>query len=119
MAQSGQLVAAQSVHFAVVDGILYFTDIKCGNLKRVVPQQLQQQILQEGYGGLTGGHLSGKRTYTALAQHCAPTTSVELKRCMSAFLKSFILSIHRNPPEVSAVATVVVRLACGYHTYYQ
>ena len=47
-------VATQSVHFAVVDEILYFTDSKCGNRKRVVPQQLQQQILQEGYGGLTG-----------------------------------------------------------------
>ena len=63
-------VSAQSVHFAVVDGILYYVDSKCNNRKRVVvPRQLQQQVLREGRCGLTGGHFSGKRTFNALAQH--------------------------------------------------
>ena len=66
----GRKVAAQSVHFAILDGILYYVDSKCNNHKRVVvPQQLQQLILQEGHSGLTGGHFSGKWTYNALAQH--------------------------------------------------
>ncbi len=63
-------VASRSVHFTMLDDILYYVDSKCNNHKQVVvPQQLQQQILQEGHCGLTGGHLSGKRTYNALAQH--------------------------------------------------
>ena len=57
----GQKIAAQGVHFAVLDGILYYVDSKCNSRQRViVPQQLQQQILQEGRCGLTGGHFSGK-----------------------------------------------------------
>ena len=62
----GWKVAAQSVHFAVVNGILYFVDSKSSNHKQVVvPLQLQQQILRERHCG----HLSGKRTFNALAQH--------------------------------------------------
>ena len=66
----GREVAAQSVHLEILDGILYCVDSKCDNRKRVVvPQQLQQLILQEGHSGLTGGHFSGKRNYNTLAQH--------------------------------------------------
>ena len=51
-------VATQSVHFTMIDNILclYYVDSKCSDHKLVVPQQLQQQILQEGHCGLTGGH---------------------------------------------------------------
>ena len=66
----GRKIAAQSVHFAILDDILYYVDSKCNNRKRViVPQQLQQEILQEGHCGMTGGHFSGKRTFNTLAQH--------------------------------------------------
>ena len=66
----GRKVAALSVHFTLLDKILYYIDGKCNIQKRVVvPQAIEQQVLKEGHSGLTGGHFSGKRTYNALARH--------------------------------------------------
>ena len=65
-----QKIAALSIHFTLLDGILYYIDSKSNNQKRAVaPQAVQLQILKEGHSGLTGGHFSGKRTYNALARH--------------------------------------------------
>ena len=63
-------VVALSVHFTVLNSILYYIDRKSNNHKRaVVPRSIQSQILKEGHSGLTDGHFSGKHTYNALARH--------------------------------------------------
>ena len=63
-------IAAQSVHFSIVEGILYYLDPRCKNQKRaVVPAHLRQSLLQENHRGLCGGHFATKRLYSTLIRH--------------------------------------------------
>ena len=60
-------IAAQSLQFDVVDGILYFIDSKRAKTRMVVLHHLRQQLLQENHSGPLGGHFSGQCTFNRLA----------------------------------------------------
>ena len=67
--KEAQKVASQALHFAVVDGLLYFVDQKAGNRKRVaVPAHLREGILKESHGGVYAGHFSGGKLYSAVCR---------------------------------------------------
>ena len=62
-----RMVAAQSFQFDMVNGVLYFIDIKHGgNGRVVVPEHLRQQLLHESHSGPSGGHYSGRQTFNRL-----------------------------------------------------
>jgi len=58
----------QQTLFAIVNGVLCYVD-KCNRSRVAVPHYLKNQILTAAHRGITGGHFSGKRTYSALAYH--------------------------------------------------
>ena len=61
-------LAAQSLQFDVVDGILYFIDNKHANKTHVVvSHHLRQQLLHKNHSGPSGAHFSGQRTLNRLA----------------------------------------------------
>ena len=63
-------IAAQALHFSIIDRILYFVDPKGPGRKRAaVPTQLQEKILHESHGGVMAGHFSGNRLHNTLARH--------------------------------------------------
>lgn len=63
-----QKVVSQALHFAKIDGILYFVDQKAGGRKRVaVPRHLQEEILAQYHGGKYAGHFSGGKLYQAIS----------------------------------------------------
>ena len=63
-------IAAQALHFSIVDGILYFVSEKQSNKKQaVVPVQLRQELLQETQGGILAGHFSANRLFHTLSHH--------------------------------------------------
>ncbi len=63
-------ITLQSSLFSLVDDTLYYLDPKQEHRKRVVvPRQLRRRILKENHSPVMGGHLSGKRMYTALVRH--------------------------------------------------
>ena len=63
-----QKVATQALHFAVVDGILYFIDEKASTRKRVVvPSHLREKILEESHRGKYAGHFLGGKLYSAVS----------------------------------------------------
>ena len=67
--QSARKVALKASSFALVDQILYFIDVKQGNLQRVVvPHHLTQQIMTEYHSSIMSGHFSGVRLYNTLSK---------------------------------------------------
>jgi len=63
-------VVAQSYSFALVDGVLYFIDVKHNHQKRcVVPKQFRTQLMEENHTGPMAGHFSGEKLYRALTRH--------------------------------------------------
>ena len=63
-------VAAQASSFAMVDGILYFIDVKHNHQKRfVVPKQLRTTLMKENHAGPMAGHFSGENLYRSLIRH--------------------------------------------------
>ena len=67
--QDAHKVAAQALHFELMDGILYCVDTRPRGQKwAVVPRQLRGQILKENHGGHVSGHFSGPRLYSTLAK---------------------------------------------------
>ena len=63
-------VAAQTHSFALLDGILYFIDVKHNHQKRcVVPKQMRTQLMEENHTGPMAGHFSGEKLYRALTRH--------------------------------------------------
>lgn len=63
-------VAAQAPIFVLIDGILYFIDSKNDQCKRrVVPQKLRAQIIEENHSGPMAGHFSGVKLYKVLLRH--------------------------------------------------
>ena len=68
--KEAQKVTAQALHFAVIDGLLYFVDKKAGNRKRVVvPAHLRGTILKESHGGVYAGHFSGGKLYGTICRN--------------------------------------------------
>ena len=60
-------MALQQSLFTVIDGVLYYVDLKRNNCKRaVVPQSLKKQILEQTHAGPFGGHFSGQRMFNVL-----------------------------------------------------
>ena len=67
--QLARKVVSQAPSFILVDRILYFIDVKQGNVQRIaVPQHLTQQILTEYHSSIMSGHFSGVRLYNALCK---------------------------------------------------
>ena len=67
--QSARKVVLQASSFALVDQILYFIDVKQGNLQRfVVLHHLTQQIMTEYHSSIMSGHFSGVRLYNTLSK---------------------------------------------------
>ena len=63
-------VAAQAHSFAIVDGVLYFIDVKHNHQKRcVVPKQLRIQLMEENHTGPMAGYFAGEKLYRALTRH--------------------------------------------------
>ena len=63
-------VVAQAHSFAIVDGVLYFIDVKHNHQKRcVVPKQLRIQLMEENHSGPMAGHFAGEKLYRALTRH--------------------------------------------------
>jgi len=60
-------VATQQSLFVILDGILYYLDKRSNRTRVAVPHHLKEKILMAEHRGVTGGHFSGKRTYSALA----------------------------------------------------
>lgn len=62
-------VAGQSVHFILVDKILYFVDSrKQGRQRAVVPVHLREKVMSENHAGVMSGHSSGSPLYSALSR---------------------------------------------------
>jgi len=60
-------IVAQSMHFTLIDHVLYFIEHGNQDFKRAaVPSHLQEKILQENHGGVMAGHFSGSRLYKML-----------------------------------------------------
>ena len=65
--QEAKKIAGQSVHFAIVEKILYFMEpAKPGGKRVAVPSHLQEQIMHENHAGVAAGHFSGNRLYNTL-----------------------------------------------------
>ena len=63
-------VVAQAHSFAIVDGVLYFIDVKHNHQKRcVVSKQLRIQLMEENHSGPMAGHFAGEKLYRALTRH--------------------------------------------------
>ena len=63
-------IVAQAHSFAIVDGVLYFIDVKHNHQKRcVVPKQLRNQLMEETHTGPMAGHFAGEKLYRALTRH--------------------------------------------------
>ena len=63
-------VSAQECLFALMDGVLYFTDARHSNCRRVVvPSHLQEQLLRESHHGISSSHFSGNQHYNTLVKH--------------------------------------------------
>jgi len=60
-------VATQQCLFVILDGILYYLDKHFNRMRVAVPHHLKDKILMAEHRGVTGGHFSGKRTYSPLA----------------------------------------------------
>ena len=61
-------IAAQSLQFDIIDGILYFMDNKHANKKCVVvPRPFRQQLLHENHSRQSGAYFSKQRTFNRLA----------------------------------------------------
>ena len=62
-------VAAQALHFTVVDDVLYYVDGRKGGRRRAaVPRHLQQSLLKDYHAGKMAGHFSGARLYSTLCR---------------------------------------------------
>ena len=62
-------VMAQELQFELIDGVLFYLDMKyCGRKRAVVPEQLREQILKEYHSGPMSGHFSGPRLYSTLVR---------------------------------------------------
>lgn len=68
-AKLAKKIAAQATQFAIVDGVLYFLDLRNHKKQVVVPKHLQEQLIQEHHRGNTGGHFVGNKLYRMLASH--------------------------------------------------
>ena len=67
--KEAQKVVSQSLHFVILDSILYFVDQKAGGRKRVaVPRHLREGILSQSHGGKYAGHFSGAKLYRAISR---------------------------------------------------
>jgi len=66
--QSARKVISQVTLFILVNQILYFVDVKQGNLRVVVPSHLTQQIMTEYHSSIMSGHFSGVRLYNTLCR---------------------------------------------------
>jgi len=67
--QSACKVISQVPLFTLVNQILYFVDVKQGNLQRVVvSSHLTQQIMTEYHSSIMSGHFSGVRLYNTLCR---------------------------------------------------
>ena len=62
-------IAAQGMHFSIIDGILYYLDSHKSQRRAVVSVQLLQQLLEENHRGFSGGHFATKCLYTFLIRH--------------------------------------------------
>ena len=63
-------IALQSSQFVIVDDVLYFSDTKKDNRRRVVvPKHLQDKILEENHRSHLGAHFSGQKLFSALSRH--------------------------------------------------
>ena len=63
-------VVTQAHSFAIVDGVLYFIDVKHNHQKRcVVPKQLRNQLMEENHMGPMAGHFAREKLYRALTRH--------------------------------------------------
>lgn len=60
--------------FELLDEVLYFSDFKHGNQRHAVaPWHRQEQLLQDGHGGLYKGHFFRNQFYNTLYEHwCWP-----------------------------------------------
>ena len=66
---SAKSVAAQALHFTVVDNVLYYVDGRKGGHRRAaVPRHLQQSLLEDSHAGKMAGHFSGARLYSTLCR---------------------------------------------------
>ena len=62
-------LTSRASQFAIEDDILYYLDPKHQGRKRaVVPQHLQNKIMEETHNGVFAGHFSGQRLYNTLAR---------------------------------------------------
>ena len=63
-------IALQSSQFVIVDDVLYFSDTKKDNRRRVVvPKHLRNKILEENHRSHLGAHFSGQKLFSALSRH--------------------------------------------------
>ncbi len=68
--QKARKLAAQALHFSVIENILYFVESKQDGRKRcAVPEHLRQQIMTESHSSPMAGHFSGEKLYKSLARH--------------------------------------------------
>ena len=60
--KSTRSITAEVPSFCLIDGVLYYIDCCCGNIKRfVVPQALRNLIITENHWTLCAGHFSGNK----------------------------------------------------------
>ena len=89
-------IVLQKPAFTMEHGMLIYIDAKQDHRKRVViPDHLKQQILTEHHASLMGGHLTVKKTYSALVRHW-----------WWDGMYSYIQEFTRNCPQCTVVTTL-------------
>ena len=69
-AEHARRIVLQSPLFSVIDGILYFIDIRKGGHQRaVVPRHLRSQLMEEHHKGPMGSHFSGNKLFKTMSHH--------------------------------------------------
>ena len=68
--QKAHRIAAQALHFSVIDDILFFVVTKNGGQKRcAVPKHLCDQVMTENHSSPMAGHFAGGKLYKSLCRH--------------------------------------------------
>ena len=67
--ERAKMMVAKASQFALADGVLVYLDHNRGDRKRVaVPLPLREKIMRVAHGGVSAGHFSGPKLYSALSQ---------------------------------------------------